>query len=72
MYVLLGGQLPVDKKLYEASMATAAKHLFFRPMIPDDVNILVLDELSIGVNLTSDLYPHGQHLGCFVSGIFAL
>lgn len=40
-YALLGGLEPVYKKPYEGSMSASIRHLFFRPMVPNNDDILV-------------------------------
>ena len=39
-YALLEGLSPLYRILYERSMTTAIKHNFFRPMVPDNADIL--------------------------------
>ena len=74
-YALLGGLSPVYQKLYEGSMSTVIKHLLFRPMTPDNKDILITGDARVE---DSDSEPvvtlelKGQHLGCFAGGMFAL
>ncbi|KAH7080492.1 glycoside hydrolase [Paraphoma chrysanthemicola] len=52
-------------------MDTAIKHLFFRPMIPGDDDILFsgnCDVLADGPRLD----PESEHLSCFIGGLYAL
>lgn len=71
MYALLGGVEPVYSSLYLSSAETAIKHTLFRPMVPDNADIL----FSGAVRANTDgveLSPSAQHLGCFTGGMFAL
>lgn len=70
MYTLLGGLDPVYEKLYRASTETIRKHLLFRPMLPDSADVLFAGTATVeeGVVLNAE----GQHLSCFVGGMFAL
>ena len=74
-YALSGGLLSIYKSMYEKAMGAAMKHNLFRPMVPDEKDILV----SAMVNVHSEdgqsdveLDPEGQHLVCFVGGMLAV
>ncbi|MCJ1461897.1 hypothetical protein MMC07_000496 [Pseudocyphellaria aurata] len=75
-YMLLGGLEDVYRTMYEKAIETVKKYLLFRPMIPDERDIL----LSGLVRTTGDLEnpndialkPEGTHLTCFVGGMFAV
>lgn len=72
-YALLGGQEPVYQKLYEQSMSAATEALFFRPMTPDEDDVLLSGDARAndeGTSYTSE--PRGQHLGCFAGGMLGL
>ncbi|KAK3940996.1 glycoside hydrolase [Diplogelasinospora grovesii] len=74
-HALLGGLLPMYREMYEAAMHTAAKYNLFRPMLPDEKNVLVSG--MVGTSRTesgtvTELRPDGQHLVCFAGGMFAL
>lgn len=70
MYAMLGGLGPVYEKLYKGSMETIRKHILFRPMLPDDADVLFPGTARAigGVYLNAE----GQHLSCFAGGMFAL
>jgi mannosyl-oligosaccharide alpha-1,2-mannosidase len=70
-YALLGGLNPVYKKLYKASMKTAIEHTMFRPMTPDNADILMSGVVR-AENGAMTLQPEFQHLVCFAGGMFAL
>ena len=75
MHALLGGVDPRYKKLYDGSMATAIEHNLYRPMTPDNSDILIsgsVRKMGNGATAKEELDPQGQHLVCFAGGMFAL
>ncbi|KAF2500798.1 seven-hairpin glycosidase [Lophium mytilinum] len=70
-YAVLGGLDPVYKKLYETSMKTAIEHTMFRPMTPDNADIL-MSGMVRAQDGEINLQPEFQHLVCFAGGMFAL
>lgn len=68
MYALVGGLEPVYEKMYREAMETVAKHLLFRPMTPDQKDILFSGNVYVREDARVDLQTEGQHLGCFVGG----
>jgi mannosyl-oligosaccharide alpha-1,2-mannosidase len=74
-YAMVGGLLPIYRDMYEASMDTAMRHVLFRPMLPDEKDVLVSGHIMSreheGRNIQT-LRPEGQHLVCFAGGMFAL
>ena len=73
MCALLGGGSLMEqyKRLYEFAMDTAIRHLLFRPMTPDDADILLPGTATVHQNQVS-LDPSVQHLACYVGGMLAL
>ncbi|PVH98787.1 glycoside hydrolase family 47 protein [Periconia macrospinosa] len=58
-------------KLPGIFLDTALQNLFFHPMIPEPLDILIagnLDVLSTGPSLD----PESEHLSCFIGGLYAL
>lgn len=75
MHALLGGIGPLYEKLYKDSMATAERYNLFRPITPDEADILISGEIrktSRNGRNHAQLDPQGQHLVCFAGGMFAL
>ncbi|OTA91234.1 glycoside hydrolase family 47 protein [Hypoxylon sp. CO27-5] len=72
MYALLGGLEPIYDKLYRGAMEAVTEHLLFRPMIPDQADILFSGNTHVTQDSTVNLQPEGQHLSCFVGGMFGL
>ena len=71
MFALLGGRTPHYQTLYEGSMAAAQEHLFFRPMTPQNKDVLISGNVHVS-NGVIELEAQWQHLGCFVGGMLAL
>ena len=70
MYALLGGLESVYETLYRESMETVTKYLLFRPMTPDDEDILFAGTVHVDPGIRLD--TAGQHLTCFAGGMSAL
>ncbi|KAI1500817.1 glycoside hydrolase family 47 protein [Biscogniauxia marginata] len=71
-YALLGGLEPVYEKLYRDYMEAVTKYLMFRPMVPDNADILFTGNAFVNEDSSVDLQPEGQHLACFAGGMFGL
>ena len=74
MHALLGGLDPVYETLYRAAIDTVTENLLFRPMLPTHDDILFsgsyyLDRYN---RVSPKLDPEGQHLSCFVGGMYGL
>lgn len=72
MHALLGGADAVYKKMYDKSMATAIKFNLWRPMTPENADILISGNVRAANANMAKLDPQGQHLVCFAGGMFAL
>ncbi|KAH6885265.1 glycoside hydrolase [Thelonectria olida] len=75
MAALLGGQLPVYQSMYEKAMNTSMRHNLFRPMVPDNDDILLSGAVQTSgrqPNATVRLESQGQHLVCYLGGVMAL
>ncbi|KAI4270137.1 MAG: hypothetical protein L6R38_007222 [Xanthoria sp. 2 TBL-2021] len=72
-HMLLGGLTQQYKKMYEATLAPIMKHIFFRPMTPDNADILVSSGVRVNGN-AEVIVPdfEGQHLGCFTGGMIGI
>lgn len=74
-HALVGGLLPMYADMYKASMDTAIRYNLFRPMIPDQKDILMTGMVLVGSEngkRVTRLRPEGQHLACFTGGMLAL
>lgn len=75
-HLLLGGLTDQYKKMYEAALKPIKEHIFFRPMLPDNADVLI----SGGARAMpkegsrSRVYSQakGQHLGCFTGGMVGI
>ncbi|UKZ69737.1 uncharacterized protein TrAtP1_010741 [Trichoderma atroviride] len=71
MAALMGGQLPLYQAMYEKAATAAIKHALYRPMTPQNDDILISGAIrSENGEITLD--PSGQHLVCFLGGLFTL
>ncbi|EME40046.1 glycoside hydrolase family 47 protein [Dothistroma septosporum NZE10] len=76
-FLLLGGRLDQYKTMYLDSMKPIIEKLIFRPMTPDNLDILVSGELRIQRNYTTDEWyethvAKNEHLTCFVGGMVGM
>lgn len=75
MAALLGGQLPSYELMYTKAIDSAVKHNLFRPMTPDNLDILVSGQIHAredGGRRFYELETQGQHLVCYLGGVLAL
>ncbi|EEH48890.2 uncharacterized protein PADG_04969 [Paracoccidioides brasiliensis Pb18] len=74
MYALLGGTQAAFQygRLYRNAMDTAMQYLFFRPMVPDNADILISGETNAQDPSSASLDAEGQHLTCYLGGTLAL
>lgn len=71
MSALMGGQMPLYQDMYEKAAGAAIKHALYRPMTPNNEDILISGAIkSEDGQITLD--PSGQHLVCFLGGLFTL
>ena len=76
-YLLLGGRTEQYKTMYMASIKTVIEKLLYRPMNPDELDILASGDLHVRINGTDGSLIESQvskieHLTCFVGGMFAM
>ncbi|KAK8106952.1 glycosyl hydrolase family 47 [Apiospora kogelbergensis] len=77
MAALAGGLLPHYRAMYEDAMATAIRQNFWRPMVPDEADILISSSVHTARDgatgaFTPSAERVGQHLVCFAGGMLAL
>ena len=79
--MLLGGLSDQPEKFYETSMDVAKKHMFFRPMVPGEADILISGNIKVKKLLVEGVDQHnntinndgqGQHLACFIGGMMGI
>lgn len=71
MFILTGGLEPTYEEMYRKAMDVVISHILFRPMLPDGQDILFPGTTFVR-NDRIDHVPEGQHLACFVGGMFLL
>jgi mannosyl-oligosaccharide alpha-1,2-mannosidase len=75
MVALVGDTLPHYKEMYVKAVDTAVRYAFFRPMTPDEEDLLLSGQVySEGDGQTPPprLDPLTKHLGCFTGGMLGL
>ncbi|KAK8022765.1 glycoside hydrolase family 47 protein [Apiospora rasikravindrae] len=73
-FLLLGGLEPKYKKLHMDTVDAVKKWLLYRPMVPNDRDILFSAKLSTTGNPEKDasITFEATHLTCFLGGMFGL
>ncbi|CAH0034668.1 unnamed protein product [Clonostachys rhizophaga] len=71
MHALLGGVDPIYERLYLTSADVVINNLLYRPMVPDNGDILIAGDVWVNSQGLS-LSPDSQHLSCFAGGMFGL
>ncbi|KAK4613195.1 Mannosyl-oligosaccharide 1,2-alpha-mannosidase IB [Fulvia fulva] len=76
-FLLLGGLVPQYKSMYLDSMKPIVEKLIFRPMTPDNLDILISGEVRTSKNYTTDEWHEthvakNEHLTCFVGGMIGM
>jgi mannosyl-oligosaccharide alpha-1,2-mannosidase len=76
-YILLGGQDPKYRTMYEAALESAKSQLFFRPLVPINTDMLFSGNIAVSNSADAapgetELDPQGQHLTCFAAGMVAI
>jgi mannosyl-oligosaccharide alpha-1,2-mannosidase len=76
-FLLLGGQVEKYRTMYEISAEVMKEHLIFRPMLPNNDDILFSGKRWVsaqepGEPLTTELEPEYAHLTCFAGGMFGM
>lgn len=72
MHAILGGLDPVYETLYRGSTEAVIKNILFRPMLPAKDDILFAGSSYVSPDTGPKLTAEGQHLTCFVGGMFGL
>lgn len=72
MYALLGGWNPMYETMTREFMKAADEHLFFRPMLPGEQDILISGNVNVDDHGNKSFDPESEHLTCFIGGTMAL
>lgn len=71
MNALLAGSQQY-RTLYLKAADAIIENLLFRPMVPDEADLLMAGHLQAFTPESAQLVPAGEHLACFAGGMFAL
>jgi mannosyl-oligosaccharide alpha-1,2-mannosidase len=71
-HMLLGGLVPQYRKLYVGAIEAAKNFLFFRPLSPDNNDILISGTVTKNAAGHFKLQPEAQHLACFAGGMVGI
>lgn len=71
-HLMLGGQNDQYRKMYQLAISVAKDKLFFKPMTPDNQQILISGTLMRNSANNIKLLTEGQHLTCFAGGMVGL
>ncbi|CAG7922555.1 unnamed protein product [Penicillium olsonii] len=75
-YALTGGQMPINRRMYESLTLATAGHNLFRPMNPDEEDLLLLGTVRVFMTQNGKSRTHLQsqvhYQSCFAGGLFAL
>jgi mannosyl-oligosaccharide alpha-1,2-mannosidase len=75
-YLLLGGQVEKYRTMYEQSMDVVKEQLVFRPMLPNEEDVLFCGKLNVpsrvDETIAGDLTGENAHLTCFAGGMFGM
>ncbi|KAK4907897.1 hypothetical protein LTR66_017604, partial [Elasticomyces elasticus] len=72
MQLTLGGLEPKYHQMTKTMLDTIQENLLFRPMTPNNTDILFLGDLRVQGDGSHELQPESQHLACFAGGMYAL
>lgn len=70
-YIITGGLEASYETMYRKAMDTITQHTLFRPMLPDNEDILFAGTTYVRSG-RPDLDAEGQHLSCFAGGMYLL
>lgn len=70
-YIMLGSNAEQYRKMYFDWLEAAKDNLFFRPMNPENRDIIISGTADV-LGDTITLRPEGQHLSCFLGGLIAI
>lgn len=72
-HLLLGGVTDQYQKMYTKAIAATKKHILFRPMTPDNLDILMSGSATVdGSTKEVKSEPTAQHLACFTGGMVGI
>lgn len=72
MYPMLAGGDARYKTMSVAWMEAADRHMLYRPMLPDQNDLLFSGNADVRADGSVHLDPESEHLSCFLGGTYAL
>lgn len=71
-YMLLGGQASMYEEMYKHAITASMNHIFFRPMLPDEAEVLIPGFARANEGGDIQTKPEAQHLGCYAGGMVGI
>ncbi|GAB7353516.1 hypothetical protein MBLNU459_g3961t1 [Dothideomycetes sp. NU459] len=71
-HLILGGRSQQYQEMYESALDVAKQKLFYRPLNPENRQMLISGTVRRTATNRVRLFPDGQHLTCFVGGMVGL
>lgn len=71
-YLLLGGTVPIYKTMYEKAVKRIKETLLYRPVVPDNLDILFPASVQAQPSGQLHVRHEAQHLAHFLGGMFEL
>ncbi|KAK5127981.1 hypothetical protein LTR85_005098 [Meristemomyces frigidus] len=71
-HLMLGGRSDQYRNMYTTALAAIREHILFRPLNPDNQQLLLPGILKRYSSAHISLIPEAQHLTCFAGGMVAL
>lgn len=71
-HLMLGGRSKQYQAMYESALEVAREKLFYRPMNPENRQMLISGTVKRTSTNSIRMFPDGQHLTCFVGGMVGL
>ena len=72
-HILLGGLTNQYQNLYSKAIAAAKKYIFFRPMTPDNLDVLISGSARVEQSgKEGKIESTAQHLACFTGGMVGI
>lgn len=72
MHLLLGGRTDQYQRMYTDVLAAAKERLFFRPINPQNQDLLMTGHIMGSSRFNTKLHHETQHLACFAGGMVGL
>ena len=71
-HMLLGGHETMYEEMYKHVITASMNHMFFRPMLPDNADVLFPGSATASDTGSVHSRPDGQHLSCYAGGMVGI